>query len=133
MLAEGRTPAREAIEALGKDNFYYKQSNKELRRRLRDERAGGESQRRELDEARERLRREGQVQAKLQAELANLRAYLAAHPGATPTRVTKAALKEIAPGAPRAAGAEAGAPRAAWPVPALEPDDADAASPRYVM
>ena len=50
----------------------------------------------ELEETMARVVHDEAVQAKLQAELANLRQYLAAHPGATPTRVTKAALKETA-------------------------------------
>ena len=52
--------------------------------------------------ARERAAAERQLHATLLAELqaerdalANLKAYLAAHPGATPTRITKSALKEI--------------------------------------
>jgi len=72
---DGRSPAAEpTVEALGMDNFYYKQANRELRRKLKDA---------------------ASYQQKLEAELANVRAYLSLHPGATPTRVTKAALKEI--------------------------------------
>lgn len=58
-----------------------------------------------------------QVQAKLNAELVNLRAYLASHPGATPMRVGKAALKEIhvTPGSRQTPEAVAsGVPRSAW-------------------
>ena len=123
LLAEGRSPSREAIEALGKDNFYYKQSNKELRRKLREERSTAEQHAHELERARMRLTHDEAVQTKLHAELANLRSYLAAHPGATPTRVTTAALKEIAPDVL----ATRVSPRAAWPNPGLEPDHMAAA------
>ena len=77
-----------------------------------------------------------QVLAKYQAELQNLRAYLASHPGATPTRVTKAALKEIAPaslqtGAPAALGVGGGQPpRKAWPLPLPEEEQL---TPRHVL
>ena len=104
-------PARQAIEALGKDNFYYKTTNRELRRRLKDASSLAEAQRQQLDEALQRVAHDEQVNAKLQAELANMRAYLQAHPGATPTRVTKAALKEILPEALTSGG---GAARLAW-------------------
>ena len=109
VLDGANTPSREALEALGKDNFYYKQTNRELRRKLRDAAGGAETQRQQLEEALQRIAYDEQVNAKLQAELANMRAYLQAHPGATPTRVTKAALKEITPDV-----ASGGAPRLAW-------------------
>ena len=73
-----------------------------------------EAQRQQLDEALQRVAHDEQVNAKLQAELANMRAYLQAHPGATPTRVTKAALKEILPEALTSGGTSGGGARLAW-------------------
>jgi hypothetical protein len=97
-----RSPSQQTLEVLGKDNFYYKQANRELRRKLRDAAAAADTQQLELEAARERAAAERQLHATLLAELqaerdalANLKAYLAAHPGATPTRITKSALKEI--------------------------------------
>ena len=94
------------------------QSNKELRRKLKEERQQAEGRAQQLEAAAARIASDEAVQAKLQAELVNLRAYLAAHPGATPTRVTKAALKEIS-----LAAAPAPA-RTAWP------DEPDNITPR---
>lgn len=81
----------------GRDNFYFKQSNRELRKKLKEAGLAAQEQRYQMDEARKRVESDERVQARLEAELQNLRSYLAAHPGATPTRVTKAALKEITP------------------------------------
>lgn len=108
--ASARSPSQQTLEALGKDNFYYKQANRELRKKLRDAAGATDAQQQQLDAARQQAADDQQLQAQLHAELANLKAYLAAHPGATPTRVTKAALKEIG-----AMGRDAPAPaRAAW-------------------
>ena len=60
------------------------------------------------------MQRDAETEARLQAELGNMRAYLASHPGATPTRVTKAALKEITPGGNEGNGNGA---RQAWQSP----------------
>jgi len=117
MLSEGRTPSREAVEALGKDNFYYRQSNKELRRKLRDERGASEAAQQQLQHAHTQHERDEADRTRLTAELTNMRAYLSAHPGATPTRIAKAALKEITPDAVSGSAP----PRAAWPDQTLEP------------
>ena len=112
-----RSPSREAMEQLGRDNFYYKQSNKELRRKLRAAGSSQDATRQQLEEALAKAAHDERVQARLQDELANLRQYIASHPGATPTRVTKAALREITPdvATSKAQQQQQQPPRQAWP------------------
>ena len=91
-------PQQQTLEQLGRDNFYYKQSNRELKRRLRElsEARGVEQQQREqqrLQAALERASSQEALNERLQAELQNLRSFLEHHPGATPTRMSKKQLR----------------------------------------
>ena len=92
------SPQQQTLEQLGRDNFYYKQSNRELKRRLRElsEARGVEQQQREqqrLQAALERASSQEALNERLQAELQNLRSFLEHHPGATPTRMSKKQLR----------------------------------------
>jgi hypothetical protein len=100
------TPPDAATERLGRDNFFYKHSNRELKRRLREMGAEAEEERarREVAEAvataaSVAAATAGQLQARneaLAAELHNLRAFLMAHPDAEPARVNRRALRPVA-------------------------------------
>ena len=74
-VREGEASLGASVEQLGRDNFYYKQNNRDLKRKLRERAEEAEAARRRNHE--------------LEAELTNLRAYLELHPGATPTRLNK--------------------------------------------
>jgi DNA-binding protein H-NS len=92
------SPQQQTLEQLGRDNFYYKQSNRELKRRLRElsEALGADQQQREqqrLQAALERASSQEALNEQLQAELQNLRSFLEHHPGATPTRLSKKQLR----------------------------------------
>ena len=92
------SPQQQTLEQLGRDNFYYKQSNRELKRRLRElsEALGADQQQREqqrLQAALERATSQEALNEQLQAELQNLRSFLEHHPGATPTRLSKKQLR----------------------------------------
>lgn len=102
--SDGLSPQQQTIEQLGRDNFYYKQTCRQLKRRLREASeamieggATGRQERVRLDAALHQVQVEQQTNARLLSELGNLKAYLTSHPGATPTRVGKKTLREIEP------------------------------------
>ena len=72
---------QETLQRLSRENFYYRTSNRELKRKLR--------------EAGQQAEQEQAGRAQLEAELHNLRSFLGAHPGATPTRLFKNELREV--------------------------------------
>eukprot|EP00962_Isochrysis_galbana_P014558 scaffold4174_cov122-Isochrysis_galbana.AAC.1 len=99
------TPPDAAVESLGRDNFFYKHSNRELKRRLRQLGAEAEEERarREAAEAAAAAATAAaamtdQLQIRnqeLATELLNLRAFLQAHPDAAPARVSRRALRPM--------------------------------------
>ena len=93
--AGGAASPTDSTDQLGRDNFYYKVSNRELRKRLKEEVEGKEAERRQLQDALQAASAEQTLNEQLQVEIQNLRSYLELHPGATPTKVSKRMLKQI--------------------------------------
>ena len=82
----------EELERLGRENYFYKHSNRELKRRLRDACEKAERQRAAGEQSDDLSR----ANVELRQEIVNLRKYISEHPGATPVRVSKKALRAIA-------------------------------------
>jgi hypothetical protein len=78
------------VATLDKDNFYYKQSNANLKRRLRELTAAADADR----EARERAEARG---AALEAQLANLKGYVETAVGAAHVRLSRQELRPLTP------------------------------------
>ncbi|KAL1508618.1 hypothetical protein AB1Y20_004715 [Prymnesium parvum] len=93
--ARGESSPYEALEQLGRDNFYYKVSNRELKRRLREAELGLEGDRKQLQAALQQASEEHRLNAELKAEIKNLKLYIEQHPGATPTRISKSTLSQM--------------------------------------
>jgi len=86
---------QEQIAMLDKDNFYYKQSNMNLKRKLRELTSAGEHEREVMEQSLKELEEAKSRNAKLEAELANLRGYVHKTVGASAVRVSRQELRPL--------------------------------------
>lgn len=89
---------QEQVGMLDKDNFYYKQSNSNLKRRLRELTAAGEQEREKIEKLESEEDLIKKRNAALEEELSNLKKFLAVTvPGAAPVRISRQELRPLTP------------------------------------
>eukprot|EP00164_Ancoracysta_twista_P004754 GFYU01006438.1.p1 GENE.GFYU01006438.1~~GFYU01006438.1.p1 ORF type:complete len:1605 (-),score=614.63 GFYU01006438.1:18-4832(-) len=85
----------EHIAILEKDNFYYKQTNRDLKRKLREVVAANESDRHAMEKERSRSTRLGDVNKSLLDELHNLKSYVQKHDGMSSVRISASQVRPM--------------------------------------
>lgn len=105
LRAEAKAQARECTvleqavadtrESFGRENFFYKHRNRDLKRELREANEALEEARKLGATADEGLTFEKKLNQQLRIELKNLRAFCEKNPAATPATVSKSNLREM--------------------------------------
>eukprot|EP00743_Colponemidia_sp_Colp-15_P008614 GILK01009374.1.p1 GENE.GILK01009374.1~~GILK01009374.1.p1 ORF type:complete len:1490 (-),score=407.64 GILK01009374.1:108-4577(-) len=87
---------KEYVSKLEKDNYYYRQTNRELKRKLRELMSSTEKHQQMLDSERDTKKELFEMNGSLMKELQNLKSYLHKHKtNLQPVRISKSELKQI--------------------------------------
>eukprot|EP00742_Colponemidia_sp_Colp-10_P011033 GILJ01012199.1.p1 GENE.GILJ01012199.1~~GILJ01012199.1.p1 ORF type:complete len:691 (+),score=166.25 GILJ01012199.1:91-2073(+) len=87
---------KDYVSKLEKDNYYYRQTNRELKRKLRELMSSTEKHQQMLDSERDTKKELFEMNGSLMKELQNLKSYLHKHKtNLQPVRISKSELKQI--------------------------------------